>query len=79
MSKIVAACPSPDGLARDGTQRGGGETAARVILRQSGCAYSRGYKHSRGREGVPRDHPLYEGPVPSFIDARSGSRCTMGV
>jgi hypothetical protein len=22
MSKIVAACPSPDGLARDGTQRG---------------------------------------------------------
>jgi hypothetical protein len=31
-SKIVAACPSPDGLARDGTQ--GGKTAARVILRQ---------------------------------------------
>jgi hypothetical protein len=30
--KIVAACPSPDGLARDGTQ--GGENAARVILRQ---------------------------------------------
>jgi hypothetical protein len=22
MSKIVAACPSPDGLAQDGTQRG---------------------------------------------------------
>jgi hypothetical protein len=22
-SKIVAACPSPDGLARDGTQKGG--------------------------------------------------------
>jgi predicted RNase H-like nuclease (RuvC/YqgF family) len=32
MSKIVAACPSPDGLARDGTQRG--QNAARVILRQ---------------------------------------------
>jgi hypothetical protein len=32
-SKIVAACPGLDGLARDGTQRGG-ETAARVILRQ---------------------------------------------
>jgi hypothetical protein len=31
-SKIVAACPSPDGLARDGTQ--GGKNAARVILRQ---------------------------------------------
>jgi hypothetical protein len=30
-SKIVAVCPSPDGLARDGTQRGE-ETAARVIL-----------------------------------------------
>jgi hypothetical protein len=29
---IVAACPSPDGLARDGTQ--GGKNAARVILRQ---------------------------------------------
>jgi hypothetical protein len=53
-SKIVAACPSPDGLARDGTRRG--ETATRVILRQSGCACSRGYKRSRGREGVPRDH-----------------------
>jgi hypothetical protein len=34
MSKIFAVCPSLDGLARDGTQRGGGETAARVILRQ---------------------------------------------
>jgi hypothetical protein len=30
-SKIVAACPSPDGLAQDGTQRGG-KTTARVIL-----------------------------------------------
>jgi hypothetical protein len=47
-SKIVAACPSPDGLARDGTRRGE-KTSARVILRQSGCACSRGYKHSRGR------------------------------
>jgi hypothetical protein len=47
-SKIVAACPSLDGLARDGTQ--GGKTAARVILRQRGCACSRGYKRSRGRE-----------------------------
>jgi hypothetical protein len=63
-SKIVAACPGLDGLARDGTRRG--KTAARVILRQSGCACSRGYKRSRGREGVPRDHPLYEGTGPSF-------------
>jgi hypothetical protein len=30
-SKIVTACPSPDGSARDGTQ--GGRTVARVILR----------------------------------------------
>jgi hypothetical protein len=65
---IVAACPSPDGLARDGTQ--GGKNAARVILRQRGCACSRGYKRSRGRERerererepvlqpvLPRDHP----------------------
>jgi hypothetical protein len=31
-SKIVAACPSPDGSARDGTQ-GGRRNVARVILR----------------------------------------------
>jgi hypothetical protein len=87
MSKIVATCPSPDGLARDGTQ--GGKNAARVILRQRGCACSRGNKHSRGRESepvrqpiLPRNHP----PPPHmraldlpFIDARRGSRCTMGV
>jgi hypothetical protein len=45
----------------------GGKTAARVILRQGGCACSRGYKRLRGRERVcepvrrpvlPRDHPL---------------------
>jgi hypothetical protein len=47
-SKIVAACPSPDGLARDGTQ--GGKNAGRVILRLGECACSRGYKRSRGRE-----------------------------
>ena len=35
----------------------GGKPRLRVILRQSGCACSRGYKHSRGRERVPRDHP----------------------
>jgi hypothetical protein len=84
-SKIVVACPSPDALARDGTQRG--KTAARVILRQSGCACSRGYKRSRGRE---RESPfvgpssrattlLYEAPALPFIDARRESKCTMGV
>jgi hypothetical protein len=62
-SEIVTVCPSPDWLARDGTQ--GGKNAARVILRQGGCACSRGYKHSRGRGSepvrqliLPRDHPL---------------------
>jgi hypothetical protein len=73
-SKIVAACPSPDGLARDGTQ--GGKTTARVILRQGGCACSRGYKRSRGREreracslARPPERPPSlprEGPGPSF-------------
>jgi hypothetical protein len=48
---IVAACPNPDGLARDGTQ--GGKNVARVILRQRGCTCSRGYKRSRGRESEP--------------------------
>jgi hypothetical protein len=32
-SKFVAACPSPDGLARDGTQ---GRNAARIISHQGG-------------------------------------------
>jgi hypothetical protein len=54
----------------------GGKTAARVILRQSGCACSRGYKRSRGREREcvsqfvnPSSRAttlLYEGPSPSF-------------
>jgi hypothetical protein len=48
-SKIVAACPSPDGLARDGTQ--GGKTRL-VLSCAGGCARSRGYKRSRGRERV---------------------------
>jgi hypothetical protein len=84
-SKIVATCPSPDGLARDGTQ--GGKTAARVILRQRGCACSRGYKRSRGRE---RERACSSARPPArppfrmraldlpFIDARRGSSCTMG-
>jgi hypothetical protein len=45
-SKIVAACPSPDGLARDGTQ---GENAARVILRH-GDALVVGVTSVRERE-----------------------------
>jgi hypothetical protein len=62
-SKIVAACPSPDGLARDGTQ--GGQNAARVILRQ-GDALAVGVTSVREGERVcepvrqpvlPRDPP----------------------
>jgi hypothetical protein len=53
-----------------------------------GCARSRGYKRSRGRESehvrqsvLPRDTPppcMRALDLP-FIDARRGSRCTMGV
>jgi hypothetical protein len=46
-SKFVAACPSPDRLARDGTQ--GGKRGS-YYLAPEGCARSRGYKRSRERE-----------------------------
>jgi hypothetical protein len=72
-SKIVAACPSPDGLERDGTQ--GGQNVPRVILRQ-GDALAVGVTSAREGEResepvrqpvLPRDHPLsHEGPRPSF-------------
>jgi hypothetical protein len=75
-SKIVAACPSPDGSARDGTQ--GGEPRLMLSCAQGGCACSRGYKRSRGRERERECASLfvgpssrattlsYEGPGPSF-------------
>jgi hypothetical protein len=70
MSKIVAACPSPDGLARDGTQRG--ENTARVILRQ-GDALVVGVTRVREGERVSlfvspssRATLPHEGPGPSF-------------
>jgi hypothetical protein len=64
----------------------GGKTATRVILRQSGCTCSRGYKRSRGRERA-RSSARPPARPPSrmralalpFIDTRRGSRCTMGV
>jgi hypothetical protein len=55
-SKIVVACPSPDGLARDGTQ-GGGECGSCYPM-LGGCARSRGYKRSRGRESEPVCQPV---------------------
>jgi hypothetical protein len=69
-SKIVATCPSPDGLARDGTQ--GGKRGS-CYPAPGGCACSRGYKRSRGRERVslfvsPSSRAIlsHEGPGPSF-------------
>jgi hypothetical protein len=67
-SKFVAACPCPDGLAQDGTQRG-----MRLVLSRAGGARSRGYKRrARARERVPvrllvppRDLSQ-EGPGPPF-------------
>jgi hypothetical protein len=62
-SKFVAACPSPDGLAQDGTQGGKCDLCYPA---PGGCARSRGYKRSREREGepvrqlvLPRDPPAW--------------------
>jgi hypothetical protein len=85
-SKIVAACPSPDGLAQDGTQRG--ENRGSCYPAPGGCSCSRGYKRSRGRERegasssarppARRPSRMRALDLP-FIDARRGSRCTTGV
>jgi hypothetical protein len=80
-SEFIVACPCPDGLAQDGTQ---GET--RLVLSRTGGARSRGYKR-RARERVslfvcsfPRAAPPRRKALDlPFIDARRGSRCTMGV
>jgi hypothetical protein len=59
-SKIVAACPSPDGFARDGTQGGGGNMA-RVILRQ-GDALAVGV--TSVREGERESEPVRQPVLP---------------
>jgi hypothetical protein len=67
--KFVAACPCPDGLARDGTQ---GENAARVISHRGVLVV--GVTSVREREGVslfvsssfPCATLLHEGPGPPF-------------
>jgi hypothetical protein len=66
-SKIVAACPSLDGSARDGTHGGGGgenRGSCYPAPRADALAVG-GYKRSRGRACepvrrpvLPRDHPL---------------------
>jgi hypothetical protein len=82
-SKFVAACPSPDGLARDGTQGG---NAAHVIPHQGGVLVV-GVTSVREREREwacslarsPTRPPCMKALNLPFIGARRGSRCTMGV
>jgi hypothetical protein len=79
-SKFVVACPSPDGLARDGTQ---GRNVARVIPRQGGVLVV-GVTRVRERERVSLFVSSFSRATSSmkaldlpFIDARRGSRCTV--
>jgi hypothetical protein len=77
-SEFIAACPCPDGLAQDGTQEG-----MQLVLSRTGGARSRGYKRrEREREPVrllvPHATPRRKALDLPFIDARRGSRCTMG-
>jgi hypothetical protein len=77
-SKLSLCVPAQMGWRE--TEHKGGKPRLRVMLRQSGCACSRGYKRSRGRE---RESPAttlrMRALALPFIDARRGSRCTMGV
>jgi hypothetical protein len=66
-SKIVAACPSPDGLARDGTQRGENRGSCYPAPEEDaltvGVTSVREGERERECEPVcqpvlPRDHPL---------------------
>jgi hypothetical protein len=75
-SKFVAARPSTDGLARDGTQGGKRGTCYPT---PGVCARSKGYKRSRERERVSLfvssfSHATlsYEGPGPSFYRCKEG-------
>jgi hypothetical protein len=73
-SKIVAACPSPDGLARDGTQGGGKPhlvlSCARVgALAVGVTSIRKGERESASRFVSPSSRATtlsYEGPGPSF-------------
>jgi hypothetical protein len=78
-SKLSLRAPAQMGWRE--TEHKGGEPRPRVILRQSRCACSRGYKRSRGREGESPARPpsRMRALALPFIDERRGSRCTMGV
>jgi hypothetical protein len=86
MSEIVAVCPCPDGLARDGTQDVGQALyyhAPGVPLVVGVTSTSREGEREREREPVRSLLPRREPPsrmalVLPFIDARRGSRRTMG-
>jgi hypothetical protein len=57
----------------------GGKPRLRVVLRQSGCACSRGLQaFARERESRATTLRMRALDLP-FIDVRRGSRCTMGV
>jgi hypothetical protein len=77
-SKLSLRAPAQMGWRE--TEHKGGKLRLRVIPRQSGCACSRGYKRSRGRERESPTRPpsRMRALALPFIDARRGSRCTMG-
>jgi hypothetical protein len=77
-SKIVVACPSPDGLARDGTRRGVNLGSVLSCARVGALAV--GVTRVREGEREPRVTTLCMRALAlPFIDERRGSRCTMGV
>jgi hypothetical protein len=79
-SEFIAACPCPDGLAQDGTQ---GETQL-VLSRTRGVLVVGVTSVARERVSLfVSSFPPRGGPPPPrapgpLIDARRGSRCTMG-
>jgi hypothetical protein len=81
-SEFIVVCPCPDGLAQDGTQ---GEMW--LVLSRTGVLVVGVTSVARERERAslfvcssPRATPLHRRALDlPFIDARRGSRCTMGV
>jgi hypothetical protein len=80
-SEFIAACPCPEGLAQDGTQGGN----ATCIISHRGMLVVEVTSVVRGREreilfvcSSPRDPSRRKALDLPFIDARRGSRCTMG-
>jgi hypothetical protein len=78
-SEFIAACPCPDGLAQDGTQ---GECGLYYLAPGVLVVGVTSVAREREREPVcfarPRATPRRKALDLPFIDARRGSRCTMG-